>query len=272
MNQRKKLVRLKIIVVILIDAFLFLLLVSIAYAFFTIPIRSETVGMEAFNPVPSETETEPPTETSTVEPSPTDTLEPTATDTQEMPSPTIQPTDTQTSTVEPSPTESPTSTTPPDTDTPEPSPTSTNEPINDTDTPTPSPTFRRRTPTPSATATMSVVPCPNCHIIKDFKELIISGLYTADLLNTEVISSTLNVTITLYNEYKGVVLGKAINMVDTQPSNEVMHVESSLWCYQPIQGEDYWIHTIASAQDNKGKLWFVVDEWMQITLSNFVLK
>jgi hypothetical protein len=105
-------------------------------------------------------------------------------------------------------------------------------------------------------------------MVKDFRELIVGGLYTADLRNTEDLNSTFNVSITLYNEYKGVVIGNAIDMVNTQPSNEVMHVETQLWCINPTSSDEYWIHTIASAQDSTGKIWFVIDEWIQINLSN----
>ena len=109
-------------------------------------------------------------------------------------------------------------------------------------------------------------------MVKDFRDLIIRGLYIADMLNTEDISSTINVSITLYNEYKGGVVGKAIGMVDTQPANEVMHVETPLWCIDPIAGREYWIHTIASAQDNTGKIWFVLDEWVQVDLTGDLIK
>jgi hypothetical protein len=109
-------------------------------------------------------------------------------------------------------------------------------------------------------------------MVKDFRELIVGGLYTADLRNTEDIGSTFNVSITLYNEYKGVVVGNAIDMVNTQPANEVMHVETSLWCISPITSDVYWIHTTASAQDSSGKIWFVMDEWVQINLSYEMMK
>jgi hypothetical protein len=96
----------------------------------------------------------------------------------------------------------------------------------------------------------------------------VSGLYTADLLNSEDISSTFKVSITLYDVYKGIVVGKAIDMVDTQPTNEVMHVETPLWCISPITGGVYWIHTEVSAQKTTGEIWFVMDEWVRINLSN----
>jgi hypothetical protein len=111
-----------------------------------------------------------------------------------------------------------------------------------------------------------------CYLVKDFRELIVSGLYTADLLNTEDFSSTLHVSITLYNEYKGIVVGEAIDMIDTQPANDVMHVETPLWCISPTTGDVYWIHTIASAQNSTGKIWFVMDEWVQINLSSDIIK
>jgi hypothetical protein len=105
-------------------------------------------------------------------------------------------------------------------------------------------------------------------MVKDFRELIVGGLYTADLRNTEDIGSTFNVSITLYNEYKGVVIGNTIEMVNMQPANEVMHVETPLWCINPVISDAFWIHTIASAQDSSGKIWFVTDEWFQINFSN----
>jgi hypothetical protein len=96
----------------------------------------------------------------------------------------------------------------------------------------------------------------------------VSGLYSADLLNTEDISSTFRVSITLYDGYKGVAVGKAINMIDTQPANEVMHVETPLWCTSPLTGDDYWIHTVVLTQKSTGKVWFVMDEWVKINLSD----
>jgi hypothetical protein len=95
---------------------------------------------------------------------------------------------------------------------------------------------------------------------------MISGLYTADLLNTETITSTFNVSITLYNGYKGLVVGNIINMIDRQPANKVMHVETPLWCLTQTTGDEYWIHTIVSVQDDTGKLWFEDDEWLRINV------
>jgi hypothetical protein len=94
----------------------------------------------------------------------------------------------------------------------------------------------------------------------------VSGLYTADLLNTEDISSTFKVSITLYDGYNGVVVGKTIDMVDTQSAHKVMQVETPLWCINPVKGDVYWIHTIASAQKSTGEIWFVIDEWVRIKL------
>ena len=71
--------------------------------------------------------------------------------------------------------------------------------------------------------------------------MIVSGLYTADLLNTEDISSTFKVSITLFDVYKRVVVGKTIDMTDTQPANEVMQVKTPLWCINPVAGDGYWI-------------------------------
>jgi presenilin-like A22 family membrane protease len=100
----------------------------------------------------------------------------------------------------------------------------------------------------------------------------VSGLYTADLLNPEDISSTFKVSITLFDVYKGVVVGKTIDMFDTQPANEVMHVQTPLWCINPEAGEVYWIHTVASAQKNTGEIWFALDEWVRINLTVDMLK
>jgi hypothetical protein len=84
------------------------------------------------------------------------------------------------------------------------------------------------------------------------------------MLNTEDISSTFNVSITLYNEYKGVVIGKTIDMMDRQPANKVMHVETPLWCVAQTTGAEYWIHTIVTVQDNTGQIWYEEDEWIRI--------
>jgi hypothetical protein len=296
MNPRINPIKLKILAAIIIDTFLFLLLLLAGYAFFIVPARAENVDWPTETAVPSPTCAHKPSPTSTLEPSPTNTLEPSATSTLEpsatstlepsatstlepsatttlepsatstlepsatstlepSASPTLEPTNTQTSTLEPSQTPSPTNPPPPDTDTPE-----------------PSPTYRRRTPTPTATSSVAVISCPACYIVKDFRELIVSGLYTADLLNTEDISSTFKVSITLYDGYKGVFVGKAIAMDDTQPANEVMQVETPLWCITPITGDTYWIHTVASAQTSTGKIWFVMDEWVRINLSEDKIK
>jgi hypothetical protein len=293
MNPRINPVKLKIIAAIFIDSFLFLLLLLVGYAFFIVPARAENVDWPTDTAEPSQTcEPEPsaistlepsptntlePSATNTLEPSPTDTLEPSATSTLEpsltstpepsltntpepsststpepSASPTLRPTNTQTSTIEPSQTPSPTIPPPPDTDTPE-----------------PSPTHKLYLPTPTAT---EVITCPACYIVKDFRELIVSGLYAADLLNTEDVSSTLKVSIILYNGYKGIVVGKALGMVDTQPANEVMHVETPLWCIRPITGNVYWIHSVASAQKGTGEIWFVMDEWVRINLLDGKLK
>jgi hypothetical protein len=304
MSPRIKPIKLKIIAALLIDAFLFLFLLLVGYAFFMVPVRAENIDCPTETGVPSQTCIPEPSATNTPEPSPTDVLEPSATSTPEpsptdviepsatstiepsststlvLPSPTntpepsltptLKPTNTLTSTIEPSQTSSPTIPPPPDTDTPEPrrTPSPTIPPSRHTDTPAPSPTRTQNTPTPRATSTLVVNTCPDCYIVKDFRELIVSGLYTADLLNTEDISSTFKVSITLYNGYKGVVVGKAIGMADTQPANEVMHVETPLWCISPITGEVYWIHTVASAQNSTGEIWFLVDEWVRINLSN----
>jgi hypothetical protein len=114
---------------------------------------------------------------------------------------------------------------------------------------------------------LAVNTCPACYLVKDFRELIVRGLYTASLLNTEDISSTFKVSITLYDVYKGLVVGNTIDMIDTQPANEVMQVETQLWCIEPIKGDVYWIHTEASAQRSTGEIWFVIDEWVRIDLS-----
>jgi hypothetical protein len=104
-------------------------------------------------------------------------------------------------------------------------------------------------------------------MIKDFREIIVSGLYTADLLNTEGVTSTFKVSITLFDYYKGEVVGKTIDMVDMQPPNEVMQVHTPLWCIEPIAGDVYWIHTEVLAQKGQGEIWFVLDEWVRINLT-----
>lgn len=313
----------KLFAVIIIDAFLFSLLLFVGYTFFFIPARAENVNLSTdtavsrhtYNsdicvgtnfidcltktPEPSPTNTrEPiptdtlePSATLTLEPSPTNTLEPSATNTLE-PSPTNTLEPSATATLEPIPTNTlePSSTStqipPSPTNTPKPSssptlkptntqtrtieppsPSATHSPPSNTNTPKPSQPHILSTPTPTNTSTQVAITCTNCYIVKDFRELIVSGLYSADLLNTQDISSTLKVTITLYNVYKGVAVGKAIDMVDTQPVNEVMKVETPLWCISPTNGDVYWIHTEASAKKITGELWFILDEWTRITLS-----
>jgi len=109
-------------------------------------------------------------------------------------------------------------------------------------------------------------------MVKDFRELIVSGLYQADLLNTEEISSTFKVSITLYDVYKGMVVGNSIDMVDMQPANEVMRVETPLWCISPVTNAVYWIHTEISAQKVTGEIWFGMDEWVRINLADNGMK
>ena len=94
-----------------------------------------------------------------------------------------------------------------------------------------------------------------------------SGFYSADLLNTESITSTFTVSITLYNGYKGMAIGGTIEMTDQQPANKVMHVATPLWCLNPTTENDYWLHTSVSAQDNNGKVWFEEVEWIRINLA-----
>ncbi len=344
MNPRIKPVHIKIFIALILDAFLFSLLLFASYAFFFNPARAEDVNVPVGVPVSSQicnpnlggtnsiecpTETLEPSATNTLEPSPTNTLEPSATNTLEPsatntlepsatntiePSPTFTLEPSATNTIEPSPTNtlepsatntlepSPTNTFEPSatstrippnpTDTPKPSasptlkptntqtstieprqtPTLTNTPHSKTNTPKPSQTYIQSTPTPSVTSTPAVVTCADCYIVKDFRELIVSGLYTADLLNTEDISSTFKVTITLYDVYKGVVVGKAIEMVDTQPATKVMIVETPLWCIRPVTGDVYWIHTEASAEKSTGEIWFVTDEWVRINLVDGKMK
>jgi hypothetical protein len=359
MNPRIKPIKLKVFAAILIDAFLFLLLLVAGYAFFFVPARAENVDWPTNTAIgnktsntdlnatddrvecptntsepsatntlePSPTSTIEPSETSTLEPPPTSTIEPSATNTPEpsstftlepsatnTPEPsstfTLEPSATNTSepsstftlepsatnTLEPSPTSTikPSSTNtlvqPSPTNTPKPSASSTFKPTSTrtstttprrtpspTSTPppktvTPSPTSKLFTPTPSTTSTLVVNTCTECYLVKDFRELIVRGLYNADLLNTEDISSTFKVSITLYDVYKGIVVGKAIDMVDTQPTNEVMHVQTPLWCITPTTGDVYWIHTEASAQKTTGEIWFVLDEWVRINLSGDITK
>jgi len=100
----------------------------------------------------------------------------------------------------------------------------------------------------------------------------VSGLYTADLHNAEDISSTLKVSITLFDVYKGVVIGDIISMTDTQPASEVLHVETPLWCITPTTSDVYWIHTEVSAQKTTGEFWFVLDEWVRINLTDEMIK
>jgi hypothetical protein len=329
MNPRITPVKRKIIAAIIIDSFLFLILLLAVYSFFFIPARAENVDWLTDTSVPRQTsnpdlnadrpfnggptDTLEPNATDTLEPSPTDSLKPSATNTLE-PSPTNTLAPSATNTLEPSPTNtlepsatntlepSPTNTLEPSsTNTPiTPSPTNTTEPSasptlkptntqtstieplqtpsptytppSNTNTPKPSQRYILSTPTPSNTSTPVAITCADCYIVKDFRELIVSGLYTADLLNTEDISSTFKVTITLYDVYKGVVVGNAIDMVDTQPANEVMNVETPLWCISPIKGVVYWIHTEASAQKSTGEIWFVMDEWVRINLLESMTK
>jgi hypothetical protein len=312
MNPRIKPIHFKIFVAIIIDAFLLLLLLLVSYTFFFKPVRAENVNLSAEASVPSQicnpnlggtnnieclTETLEPRGADTLEPSPTNTLEPSETDTLE-PSPTNTVEPSATNTLEPSPTNTlaPSNTStfipPSPTDTPKPSviptlnptstqtstveprqpPSPTNAPPYKTNTPKPSQGYVPYTKTPSATPTTAVITCTNCYIVKDFRELIVSGLYTADLLNTEEISSTFKVSITLYNVYKGAVVGKAINMVDTQPAHKVMVVETPLWCISPVKGDVYWIHTEAKAERSTGEIWFVTDEWVRINFLDGKIK
>ncbi len=176
---------------------------------------------------PSPTNTVMPSATSSLEPSPTNTVKPSTTSTL-GPSPTLKPTNTKTSTIQPSPTHSPSI-----------------------------------TPSPTATSSMEEFTCTSCSIVKDFRDMIVSGLYTADLLNTEDISSTFKVSITLFDVYKRVVVGETIEMTDTQPANEVMQVNIPLWCLNPVEDDVYWFRTIASAQKSTGETWFVLDEWVR---------
>ncbi len=296
MKPRIESVKLHIIAIVLVDVILFILLAFASYALFSTPARAENVCCPTNTPVPSQTcppepsptdTTEPsatstpepsptntvtPSSTSTAEPSPTQTITPSATNTSE-PSPTLTITPSVTSTLEPSPTHTTTPSTSPthkptstqtSTTAPRKTPTPTYKPPHATATPSPTP--KLRTPTPTATSSSEVTTCTSCYIVKDFKEINVSGLYTADLLNTGDISSTLQVSITLYDVYKGVVVGETINMSDTQPASEVMHVEIPLWCIDPITSEVYWIHTVVSAQKTTGEIWFVLDEWVRTNL------
>jgi hypothetical protein len=221
----------------------------------TIPPTATPTLLPPPTATPSPTTTTIPSETNTPEPSLTNTVKPSETNT---PEPSL------TNTVKPSATSSPTLQIP--TNTPKPSSTSTPKPTNTrTSTiepsPTPSPTNTR---TPTATTAVEVLTCQSCYIVKDFREMIVSGLYTADLLNTEDVSTTIKVSITLYDVYKGVVIGQTIDMVDTQPANEVMQVQTPLWCIKPDTSEVYWIHAEVSAQKTTGEIWFVLDEWVRI--------
>ena len=310
MKPRIEPVKLHMIAIVLVDVTLFILLVFASYALFSSPARAENVCCPTNTPVPTQTCPPKPSATNTPEPSPTDTTEPSATNTSEpsqthtvTPSATNTPEPSQTNTITPSSTStsepSPTHTiTPSATSTLGPSPTGTTTPSMSptykptstltstaeppkTPTPTkkpphatatPSPTFKLRTSTPTATSTSEVTPCTSCYIVKDFKEIIVTGLYTADLLNTEDFSSTLQVSITLYDGYKGVVIGETINMSDTQPASEVMHVEAPVWCIDPITSEVYWIHSVVSAQRTTGEIWFVMDEWVRINLAEDKMK
>lgn len=220
-------------------------------------------------PVGAPTPTIPSTATPTLLPPPTATPSPTTT-TRPSETYTLEPS--QTNTVKPSATSSPTLQIP--TNTPKPSSSPTPKPTNTkTSTikpsPTPSPTH---TLTPTVTAAAEVLTCQSCYIVKDFREMIVSGLYTADLQNTEDISSTFKVSITLYDVYKGVVIGQTIDMVDTQPSQEVMQVQTPLWCIKPDASEVYWIHAEVSAQKTTGEIWFVLDEWVRINLADGTMK
>jgi len=95
----------------------------------------------------------------------------------------------------------------------------------------------------------------------------VSGLYTADILNTEDITSTFSVTITLYDGYKGTLAGEGIKMVDQQSANKIMHVETPMWCTNLTTGSEYWMHVVVSVKDSAGKPWFENDEWMRIDLA-----
>ena len=278
MNPRINPMKLKIIGAIFIDTLLLITLLLVGYAFF-IPARAEHVDWPTDTVVPSPTCAHKPTATSTLEPSPTSTLEPSATSTIEpSPTSTLEPSATNTlepsatSTLEPSSTSTleptltlvPTNTpTPTQTPTFTPSLTSTQPHIHE-----PTPTPRTYIQTPIVTSTPAVVACPACYIIKDFNEFITSGFYTADLLNTQEISSILRVSITLYKGYKVSAVGETIEMVDVQPPDEVMRVETPLWSINPVPGATYWLHTIATALTTEDTLWFVLDEWVQVNLSD----
>jgi hypothetical protein len=92
------------------------------------------------------------------------------------------------------------------------------------------------------------------------------------MLNTQETSSTLRVDITLYNGYEVSVVGSTIHMTDTQPADEVMRVETPLWCIKPVPGVAYWVHTVVTAQTMEGTLWFVLDEWVRINLTDNKMK
>ncbi len=228
------------------------------------PTLTNTTKPSATNTlVPSPTNTVKPSATNTHEPSPTSTIRPSATNTLE-PSPT--------STIKPSATSTHISHTP--TITPKPSASPTHKPTyTQTGTITPSQTQSPTiTQTPTAIISTEVITCPACYIVKDFREMIVSGLYNADLRNTEDISSTFKVSITLFDVYKGMVVGKTIDMVDTQPAGEVMQVQTPLWCINPVADDVYWIHTVASAQKSSGEIWFALDEWVRINLKDGIIK
>jgi hypothetical protein len=104
-------------------------------------------------------------------------------------------------------------------------------------------------------------------VLNDFDELIINGLYSANLLNSAEISSTLSVSISLFDVYEGKQVGSTLTMTDTQPAGEVLHVESPLWCIPPVTNNVYWIHIEASAQKINGGLWFIKEGWARIDLS-----
>jgi hypothetical protein len=61
-------------------------------------------------------------------------------------------------------------------------------------------------------------------------------------------------------------------MADTLSANKIMHVETPLWCITPTQDGVYWIHTEASAQKSTGEIWFVIDEWVRIKLTDGTMK
>jgi hypothetical protein len=220
-------------------------------------------------PVGSPTPTTPPTATftPTFTSTPTATEPPSATAT-ETQSPPPTPTETQSPPATPTKTQVQTATpTPPGSVTLAPTRTATSKP-SATNTLQASPTqSSTRTPTPTATSSTEVLTCSSCDIVEDFRQLIVSGLYTADLLNTEEISSTFKVSITLYDGYKRVIVGQTKVMTDIQPAGEIMQVKTPLWCLNTITNDVYWTHTIASAQKSTGEIWFALDEWVRINLT-----